>query len=166
MVLQTLEPLHAAAHRYLPRGLREFVKFGISGSVGFVVDFGTYLVLTRLVDWTTVLHVFGYEVIAPNMVSVLFAIIAVFLLNKYWTFRDPRADVFARQGVRFFLIYLTTYVLNQVLTSFFAFRVPPLQELFGAQVDLAAKVLAIGVILFVNFSGSKFLVFQRSPSAH
>lgn len=163
MLLRLLDALHAAAHRYLPPGLRQFVKFGIAGSLGFVVDMGTYLLLTRLAGWRTVFSVFGYEVIAPNMVSVLLAIIAVFLLNKYWTFRDPRAEELTRQGIRFFLIYLTTYILNQILTSFFAFRVPPLAAIFGTAVDVAAKILAIGIILFLNFGGSKFLVFRGAP---
>lgn len=162
-----LTALHDAAHQYLPPSLREFVKFGITGTIGFVVDFGIYLTLTRLVGWQTVFTVAGYEVIAPNLVSVLAAMVAVFLLNKFWTFRDPRPEVMARQGARFFAIYVTTYVLNQILTSFFAFRVPVLQTIFGKGVDLVAKVLAIGIILFLNFGGQKFLVFAKRPkSAH
>ncbi len=165
MLLRALDALHGAAHRRLPPLLRQFVKFGIAGGVGFTVDMGTYLILTRLAGWTTVFHVVGYEVIAPNLVSVLAAIIAVFLLNKYWTFRDPRAKELARQGVRFFVFYLATYVLNQVLTSFFAFRVPPLQTVFGPEVDVAAKILAVGVVLFVNFFGNKFLIFRAGAHA-
>lgn len=163
--IPALDALHAAAHRYLPPPLREFVKFGITGSVGFVVDFGVFLTLTRLVGWRTVYLLLGYELIAANLVSVLTAIIAVFLLNKFWTFRDPRADVMVRQGSRFFLLYFVTYVLNQVLTSFFAFRVPVLGAIFGENVDIVAKIIAIGLILSLNFLGSKFLVF-RGASAH
>jgi putative flippase GtrA len=160
-----LQHIQTTAQRSLPPGIRQFVKFGISGTFGFTVDMGTYLILTRLVGWTTVLTVFGYQFIAPNLVSVLAAMIGVFLLSKYWTFRDPRPEELARQGIRFFTLYATSYVLNQIVTSFFAFHVPALQSLFGSRVDVAAKVLAIGIILFVNFFGSKFLVFRRgSPT--
>ncbi len=165
MLTSALDAVHAAAHRYLPRSLRQFVKFGMVGTVGFVVDFGTYLVLTRVLGWQTVFRIFGYEVIAPNLVSVLIAMLAVFTLNKYWTFRDPRADVLARQGASFFAVYAITYVLNQILTSFFAFRVPLLQNVFAENTDLAAKILAIAIITLVNFSGSKFLVFRSGGAA-
>lgn len=160
------ERLQKTAHRSLPPSLRQFVKFGIAGTFGFVVDISVYLSLTRLLQWTTVLSVLGYEIIAPNLVSVLAAMVAVFLLNKYWTFRDPRPEELARQGARFFGIYLTTYILNQIITSFFAFRVHILQSVFGPRTDIAAKIIAIGIILFVNFVGSKFLVFRHAPAAN
>lgn len=158
---ETFARTQETLHRALPPTLRQFVKFAVSGTLGFTVDMGTYLVLTRLVGWTTVLTVFGYQLIAPNLVSVLAAMVGVFLLSKYWTFRDPRPEELARQGARFFTLYATSYVLNQIITSFFAFHVLFLQSLFGSRVDVAAKVLAIGIILFVNFFGSKFLVFRR-----
>lgn len=165
MFLRSLGALQSAAHQHLPPSLREFVKFGLVGSVGFVIDFGTYIILTRVAGWTTVLKILGYEIIAPNLASVFLAIISIFFLNKYWTFHDPRSAELTRQGARFFLIYLTTYILNQILTSFFAFRIPLLRSLFGGQVDIVAKILSVGVILFLNFSGSKFLVFRKHAPA-
>lgn len=165
MPTETFARAPEAIQKSLPPTLRQFVKFVVSGTFGFTVDMGTYLALTRLVGWTTVLTVFGYQIIAPNLVSVLAAMVGVFLLSKYWTFRDPRPEELARQGIRFFALYTTSYVLNQIITSFFAFHVPLLQALFGPDADIAAKVLAIGIILFVNFFGSKFLVFRRgSPT--
>lgn len=160
-----LEPLHAAAHRYLPRTAREFVKFAITGSLAFVVDFGTFVVLTRSAGWETTASILGYKIIPANLVSVLLAMLTVFLLNKFWTFRDPRREVIAAQGVRFFAFYAFTYVLNQVVTSFFAFYVPPLRAVFARNTDLVAKILAVGVITMVNFLGNKFVVFRRPSPA-
>lgn len=165
MLPAALDAVHAAAHRHVPPMVRQFVKFGMVGTVGFVVDFSTYLALTRWLGWQTVFKVFGYEVIAPNLISVLIAMAAVFSLNKYWTFRDPRAEVLARQGVSFFAVYTMTYVLNQILTSFFAFRVPVLREIFADNADLAAKIVAIAIITLLNFTGSKFLVFRGTGTA-
>ena len=164
MPFQPVEALTGVAHRILPPPLRQFVKFGVVGSMGFVVDMGTFATLYSLAGWKSIFKVFGYEIIAANLVSVLLAMVAVFLLNKFWTFRDPRAEELARQGGRFFALYLTTYVLNQVLTSFFAFRVPFLQVIFTGATVYVAKILAIGVVLFVNFFGSKFVVFRGIPA--
>ena len=165
MLLRTATALQSAAHRHLPPSLREFVKFGLVGSVGFVIDFSAYLVLPRLVGWTTVFTVLGYQIIAPNLVSVFLTVFAIFFFNKYWTFRDPRSEELARQGVRFSLVYLFTYILNQILTSFFTFRVEALRDFFGSKVDIAAKLLTVGFIAFLNFSGSKFFAFRRRRGA-
>lgn len=165
MLLRALNAAHAAAHRHLPPGLRQFVKFGIVGGIGFIVDFSVYLTLSRGVGWRTVFEIFGYQFIAPNLVSVLSAMVVVFCLNKFWTFRDPRTTELARQGVRFFLFYAFTYVLNQVVTSFFAFQLPVLQTLFGSNADLVAKVIAIAFVTLVNFGGNKLVVFRGVKAA-
>ena len=55
---------------------------------------------------------------------------------------------------------VTTYILNQLLTSFFVFYTP-LEKIFGQNEDFVAKVLAIGIILFINFLGGKFIVFKK-----
>lgn len=169
MLLRALNAVHDAAHRYLPPSLRQFVKFGIVGGIGFIVDFSVYLSLSRGLDWRTVFEILGYQFIAPNLVSVLAAMIVVFLLNKFWTFRDPRTAELARQGARFFLFYTFTYVLNQFVTSFFAFRLPALQTLFGGNADLVAKVIAIALVTLVNFGGNKLVIFRgvsATPHEH
>lgn len=174
--------LHRTADRVLPRPLREFLKFGVVGSIGFVVDFTTYGILTRLAGIDTVfcLSLTGahqvinlasvractiprYPIVAANMVSVLLAVSSNFFLNKFWTFRDTRAQVLAAQGASYVAMSIFAWALNQVLTGIFASRLDILHELFGSKVDLAAKVLAIGVVLFVNFAGSKFVIFRRTP---
>lgn len=140
--------------------IKQFIKFAVVGAIGAVVDFGTYNILTRLIGWRDVYFLFGYEIIAANLVSVFLAIISNFILNKYWTFRDTNEQV-VQQGSQYFLLNAVTFVFNQILTSFFTFRVPLVAALFGSQSDNAAKALAIGLILFVNFAGSKFLIFRR-----
>jgi hypothetical protein len=38
-------------------------------------------------------------------------------------------------------------------------------NIFGDQKDNMAKVLAIGIILFVNFLGSKLFIFRKAAPA-
>lgn len=140
--------------------IKQFSRFLVVGTTGAIVDFSIYNILTRGLTWKTIYLVFGYEIIAANLASVFLAIMANFFLNKYWTFRDTSAAV-VRQGAGYFVLNGITFVLNQLLTSFFVFRVPLMIVIFGNQRDNAAKALAIGIILFVNFFGSKFLVFRR-----
>lgn len=156
-----------AALQLLPlryqRVARQFVKFGITGTIGAAVDFSTYNALTRSYGLTAVYSVFGQKIILANNISVLLAIVSNFLFNKYWTFRDPSKQV-VRQWAGYFSLNVATWMLNQLLVSFFVFQVPLLGIAFGSQKDNAAKALAIGVILFINFFGSKWLVFRRAPA--
>jgi putative flippase GtrA len=182
MQIPILDSLQDAAHRYLPPPLREFAKFGIVGTFGFIVDFSTYGLLTRVLGWNAV-YCLGfdgtrsildlatirdcsaphYPIVAANMISVLLAVTSNFFLNKFWTFRDPRQGTMAVQGIAYFVMSTITWALNQVLTGVFASRLDILHLLFPQNVDIAAKILAVGVVLFVNFSGSKFVIFRREP---
>ncbi len=140
----------------------QFAKFAVTGAIGAVVDFSTYNILTRLFDWHTTYTMAGLNIIAANLVSVSVAISSNFLLNKYWTFKD-RTSGLAKQGANYFIFNFFTFVLNQVVTSVLVFQVP-LMNIFGSQKDNIAKALAIGIILSINFLGSKLFIF-RKPQA-
>lgn len=159
-VAESLVGIVPAQHRTIAR---QFIKFGITGTVGAVIDFTTYNILTRGFTWYAAYTLFGQPVLVANNISVLLAIVSNFLLNKYWTFRDTQEQV-VRQWTGYFVLNVVTWTLNQLLVSFFTFRVPLMQALFGDQKDNAAKALAIGIILFVNFLGSKFFVFRSQPT--
>lgn len=175
--------LYDLVHRWLPPPLREFVKFGVVGTIGFIIDFSTYGILTRLARWDTVyclslsgsmetIHLGSIRdctaphvaVVAANMVSVLLAVTSNFYLNKFWTFRHPEGEI-AVQGAAYFALSVVAWTLNQLLTGFFASQLAVLHQLFGGGADMAAKILAIGVILFLNFGVSKFLIFRRAESS-
>ena len=154
--------------------IRQFSKFVVTGCVGAIIDFSIFNALTRGLGWTTVYYVAGYEIIAANVISVFIAIVSNFLFNRYWTFQAHQPQEYQEQPSvstgslrqqwrRYFLLNLTTFVINQIVTSFFAFRVPLTATIFGDHRDNAAKGLAIGVVLFINFLGSKFLVFRTHP---
>lgn len=147
-----------------PRTVRQFVKFGITGGIGATVDFGIYTLLTRVIGWRVIYLLFGYEIIAANMLSVFLAILSNFIFNKFWTFRDARTNVVVGQGFGYIILNTFTWALNQIITSFFIFRVPLFTTLFGESRDFVAKAAAIGFILFINFFGSKFLIFRSSPT--
>lgn len=164
MLQAKVESILEQMPRHYQRVARQFVKFGITGTIGAFVDFSTYNLLTRGFGVLAVYTVLGQKIILANNISVCLAIISNFLLNKYWTFRDPSKQV-VRQWAGYFSLNVATWALNQLLVSFFVFQVPLLSALFGSQKDNAAKALAIGFILFLNFFGSKFLVFRRAAPA-
>ena len=140
---------------------KQFVKFGITGAIGAVVDFSTFGFLTRIVGWHTTYTILGTQLIAANNVSVFLAICSNFIINRYWTFKDTTSNA-AKQGAGYFTLNLFTWALNQILVSYFVFHVPLLNPIFGDQRDLVAKALAIGVNMFVHFFGSKLLMFKQA----
>lgn len=139
---------------------KQFIKFGITGTIGAVVDFGTFALLTRVLDWNTTYTVLDIEIIAANNVSVLLAVCSNFIINRYWTFRDTDSNA-AKQGAGYLLLNTFTWAVNQFLVSLFAFHTIIFSQLFGDNRDFAAKVAAIIITLFLNFFGSKVFIFKN-----
>jgi putative flippase GtrA len=161
----------------------EFIRFAVVGGIGFCVDFGTYMIMTRLLGlrsvfcfgqgaessyWTTLTQnaseacsVSHFPIIIATMISVLLAILSNFLFNKFWTFRNSAGTGHvAKQGLSYFGLNFITYIMNQLLVGFFVSDFG-LLRVFPNYVDVSAKILAVGIVLFFNFFGSKFLVFRK-----
>jgi len=164
----------------------EFLKFGVVGGIGFCVDFGSYFIMTRFLGFSSVYCLglrgqssyFGslaqnasescsaghFPLIGATMVSVFLAILSNFFFNKFWTFRKSagQGDV-AKQGISYFGLNIFTYVLNQILVGFFIAELGVL-AIFPNYVDILAKMLAVAIVLFFNFFGSKFLIFRKKAA--
>lgn len=160
--------MYALAERVLVRVperyqvvVRQFIKFAITGTIGAVVDFGTYGIITRGIGWDFLYTVFGRTISTANNISVFLAIISNFIINKYWTFRYREGNVLG-QGVSYFVFNFFTWMINQLLVSYFAFDLIVFNQVFGENKDLAAKVAAIGFIMILNFLGTKLLVFRKA----
>ncbi len=138
---------------------KQFIKFAITGTIGAVVDFSTYGILTRLFDWNTTYTIFNTQIVAANNVSVFLAVCSNFIINRYWTFHNIQGSA-AKQGIGYLILNTFTWALNQILVSLLVFNTPLFSQLFGEQRDLVAKAVAIVIILFINFFGSKLLIFR------
>jgi putative flippase GtrA len=83
--------------------LHEVAKFGVVGSVAFVVDVGTFNLL-RYHGGTGVLY---EKPITAKIVSTVLATMVAYLGNRFWTFRHRDRVGYARE-------YLLFFVLNAV----------------------------------------------------
>lgn len=167
MAMQNGERLNTLSMLVLPERYhsvaRQFIKFGITGAIGAVVDFTVLYLLHDFLGWQATIELYGSKLIAANMISVFLAIVSNFLINRYWTFRGHTGNA-AQQWTGYFILNIFTWALNQILTSYFTFHFILLSP-FGENRIYVAKALAIGLILFVNFAGSKFIVFRKKPVA-
>lgn len=123
-------------------GVRQFMKFSVVGGVNTVVDFGVYLILTRLLDVPYVLAgALSFTVASTNS----------YIWNRRWTFRDRETQV-VTQYVKFFVVSAVGLGLNAGILFF-------LVHTWGVH-DIIAKAVAIGVVVAWNFSVNKLWIFR------
>lgn len=81
--------------------LMEFIRFGLVGGVGFIVDVGVFnLLRVTVLDPS---HVHGGPVYA-KLISTALAIAINWLGNRFWTFRDRRRTDVLRESVEFLIV--------------------------------------------------------------
>jgi len=141
MTLRRLMPLATAAHLIMTL---QFIRFGIVGVIGFVVDTATVYSLR---------HALGLY--GAGLVAYVTAASSTWLLNRIWTFRGYGTGAAHRQWARFMAANLVGFVLNRgtyaALVTFL---------IIAARQPVIA--IAVGAIagLFVNFTLSRRIVFR------
>jgi putative flippase GtrA len=122
----------------------QFIRFGVVGLAGLVVDTAT------VYGFRHQLGLYGAGVLA-----YLFAATGNWLLNRAWTFRGLGSGPAHRQWGMFMLTNLAGFVLNRgtyaILVTFLAAA--------AAQPVIATAAGSIAG-MFVNFSLSRRLVFR------
>lgn len=79
------------------RELHRFYKFSVVGTIGAIVDFGTFNLLAGgLGLWT----------VAASVCSFLAAVTSNFIWNRYWTYPDSRSKRLHHQALQFALVNL------------------------------------------------------------
>lgn len=125
----------------------EFLKFGVVGAIGFVVDTATVYSLRPSVG-----------VYAAGMLAYGVAATANWALNRTWTFRGRGDGPAHRQWMTFLAANLLGFVLNRGTFVALVALVP----ICAAQPILAVAAGA-GAGMFVNFGLSRNFVFRSRP---
>lgn len=76
----------------LARERSRFIKFLVVGTIGAVIDFGTFNLLTA---------VFHFWPVPSSIISFLAAVTSNFILNRRWTYPDSRSKHVLRQAAQF-----------------------------------------------------------------
>ena len=119
--------------------LVRFVKFGIVGTIGAVVDFG----LLNLG-----IQVFGLAKWLANMFSFSAAVASNFTWNRLWTYPESRQQPIGPQMAQFVIVNVVGLLINQAI---FLSLDRYVFGHWGAWGYNLAKAIAIGVVLFWNF---------------
>jgi putative flippase GtrA len=125
-----------------PENWLQLVRFGVVGSVGFVVNLAVY---------TLCVHGLAIDYHAAAVISWLVAVANNFVLNRHWTFDagDGRAHF---QAMRFLIVSLVALGISQLLLTAFV---------EGAGIaKVAAQALAVAASMPLNFLGNKLWSFR------
>jgi putative flippase GtrA len=135
--------------RWKREGVR-FAKFLVVGTIGAVVDFGTFNLLTA------VAHLWP---IPSQGISFLAAVCSNFIFNRYWTYPDSRSKPVRRQALQFTAINAVGLCIR---TPLFAVLIPVWQSaLVGLKIGTPESLVqparnlslacAVFVVLIWNF---------------
>jgi putative flippase GtrA len=136
-MINTLRRLVAAHYR-------QFVKYVIVGSFGVVLDMATFILLAD------VFHITPWLAVSMNQA---FMLTYVFLLNKYWSFRNT--DQPYEQVIRFLMLAGCNYVFS--VSAMYL-----VHHEFGIDHRLV-RILSIAVMTTWNFFLYKYWIY-RAPS--
>lgn len=126
--------------------IEQFLRFGVVGTVGFVVDSAVLLGMMAA----------GLGPYGGRIVSYLVAASTTFALNRAWTFRTARRDApVAAQWGRFVLLNLAGFAANYGTYAALVAGVPLVAA--NPVLGVAAGSLAG---MFINFGLSRRFVFQ------
>lgn len=122
---------------------KQFTKFCFVGLGNAVIDFSIYLTLTR---------VFNLYFVLANIGAFIVAVTSSFLINKKWTFHDSGGE-HTKKYIKFIVTNLIGLGINTTLLYCFV--------TYLGLFDVLAKIMAIVLTTFWNFSTSKYWTFKK-----
>jgi len=143
---QYLSMKEKRVHRIFKNHVSRFVKFGIVGGSGTVVNLGVQYLLTLI----------GLHYILAGVIATEISIINNFLLNNFWTWRDNPAKTkrsFLGRLLKYNSSMIITGLMQNVLMVFFT-------EVFKIN-NLISKFIAIVIITLVNYIIHYFWTFKK-----
>jgi putative flippase GtrA len=135
-----------------------FFRFAVVGSIGAIIDFGVFNLLTNLV---------GFRALVSSIISFILAVSSNFLWNRYWTYPDSRSKHVVHQLVQFLVISVIGLIIR---TPTFAFLEKILiQEVDRLSLNLPVSSVFIGhnlalaiviiLVMFWNFFANRFWTY-------
>ncbi|MBN2017165.1 MAG: GtrA family protein [Candidatus Cloacimonetes bacterium] len=131
---------------FLKNHLMRFIKFGIVGGSGTVVNLGIQYLLTLA----------GMHYIFAGVISTEISIINNFLLNNFWTWKDNPAKnkrSFVARLLKYNSSMIITGVTQILLMIFFT-------EVFHINA-LISKLIATVIITLINYMIHFFWTFKK-----
>ena len=130
------------------RGVRQFVKFGIVGASGFVVN----LIIFTLLQRAIVNHTAAGPYYAIYSVAFLSGGVSNYFLNRIWTFRSTGHP--GKEAVQFLSVSVLALIVGLVVSALVA-------PYFGRGHKTWFVATLSGIV--VNFFINKYWTFRSVP---
>jgi putative flippase GtrA len=136
-----------------------FLRFMVVGTIGAVVDFGTFNLLTNLTP---------IKAVVASVISFSAAVTSNFLWNRYWTYPDSRTKHVGHQMIQFFLINIVGLLIRTPLFAYLEPHMIQFAEKYTSQVPFSSTTIghnislaiAVGVVLLWNFFANRFWTYS------
>ena len=132
---------------YLPykrNVIKEFLKFAFVGGIGTLVNVAILYLLTEKI---------GIYYMVSAVFSFVVAMTSNFVLNKLWTFKENIGLNVGRKYLQFGLVSIAALLVNLFFLYLFT-------EIFRVYY-IISQILAIGIVLIINFLGNKIWTFSK-----
>ncbi|MFD2248432.1 GtrA family protein [Pontibacter ruber] len=120
----------------------KFLKFGLVGLSGIVVDFGITFMAKERLHWNKYV---------ANSLGFIFACTSNYILNRLWTFHSTNPQIL-EQYLKFILVSVVGLGLNNLLVYF-------LHDRLGARF-YPSKLAAVALVMFWNFAANYLFTFK------
>ena len=125
----------------------QFGKYLVVGGSNFFLNLFIYIVLIRF---------FFCHYLVALTVTWLASVVFTYAVNFLWVFKPEGSLVFRRRFSKYFMIYLSTYLLNLLALEYFVTR---------ALMDpLYIQLLIMPFVVVLNFTASKFISFNKDQA--
>lgn len=143
-----------------PMERTRFLRFAVVGTIGAIVDFGTFNILIQLTS---------IRAVWISMVSFAAAVTSNFLWNRFWTYPDSRSKAVSKQIAQFLIVSVVGLAIRTPLFAWleglsiqiFSNILPEgffLSSTFlGHNISLA---IAVGVVMLWNFLANRFWTYN------
>ena len=145
-----------------PTERTRFLKFAVVGTIGAIVDFSVFNILTKFLSVDAVL---------ASVISFIVAILSNFTWNRFWTYPDSRTKPLSRQLTEFGIVNILGAGIR---TPVFALLKGPLQSLYIKLPFLqifpfmtpeflgnnTALAIAVVLVMFWNFFINRYWTYN------
>lgn len=143
--------------------IKIFIKFGLVGASGVIVNMLIYTALITL----------DVNYLVAATIAFLFAVSSNFYLNFIWTFKGKgKGKSVKKKYLHFFVISLLNFIINlsilKVAVEFLSVNeltYDIITKYAGSNPDkiikIIAQIIGIGVATFFNFFGNYFITFRK-----
>lgn len=131
----------------------KFLKFGVVGASGAVIDFG----VTALCK-----GIFGIPDLLSNAIGFTLAATSNYFLNRVWTWKSTSKEV-GIEYAKFFFVSLIGLGLNSLIV-FLLKDVSIVPRFVDTTLDWdfwVAKIIATGVVMVWNFVANNYFTFRQ-----